>query len=151
MTSIFTNLVSSITSQSIRDCSRLGKYNEQRRPRPILVHLNQANDVAILLSKRSSLSNPIVLKPFPSPEERANEVILLKERWSLIQSGVERGLIKIYNSRLYINGDLHSEVINSRYQLSLVTNPDERVNGIDMQRNSDPPYHPQSVSPLLID
>lgn len=116
--SIVTGIESSISAQSIRDCYRLGRYNEQHRPRPILVNLNRATDVTTILSKCSALSKPLVIKRFMSQEERACEAILLRERWSLIQDGTDRKSIRIHKSRLFKNNQLHGEVINSRYQLS---------------------------------
>ena len=51
-----------------------------------------------------------------SPAERATESILLKQRWSLIQSGSANGQsIRIKGSRLLINGRVHGQVIDSQY------------------------------------
>ena len=59
-----------VTSQSIRDCFRLGKYKESaKRPRPILIKLTRAIDVISLLSNRSSLPNNISIKPDMSQAE----------------------------------------------------------------------------------
>ena len=54
---ILTKINDSINSTSIRDCFRLGKYKQnQSRPRPILLKLNCAMDVATILSNRSSIA-----------------------------------------------------------------------------------------------
>ena len=110
--------------QSIRDCGRLGRYKESQRPRPVVVHLSRATDVATILSKRSSLRKPIVVKPYMSPDERACEAILLQQRWSLIQSGIERSRIKIRKSRLFKDDALQGEVINRKYHPSIITSSD---------------------------
>ena len=110
---------SSINPQSFRDCYRLGKYTRNsKRPRPILAILNRSADVTSVLSKRSSLKgDSIVIKPDLSPLERSNEKILLNQRWSLIQSGINRKSIKIRGSCLYVNDKIHGQVINSEYQI----------------------------------
>lgn len=117
VSTIISNLESTITSQSVRDCGRLGRYNEQRS-RPVIVHLNKADDVTTIISKRGSLAKPIVIKPYMSPEERIDEAVLMKQRWTLIESGVDRKRIKIRNTRLYVDRKLHGKVANSQYQLS---------------------------------
>lgn len=111
----------SITSSSIRDCYRLGKFNETNsRSRSILVKLNRALDVSTILSKRGVLKGEsISIKPDLSANERATESVLLQQRWSLIQSDINRDSIKIRGNRLYINRRLHGQVINNVY----TTNP----------------------------
>ena len=80
-----------INVQSIRDFFHLGKYKRDAiRPRPILVKLNRAMDVTDALSNRSSLPEGATIKPDMSQEERKTESILLSQRWSLIQSGVNK-------------------------------------------------------------
>ena len=118
VTSILSNIESSVTSHSVRDCHRLGKFSEaSNRPRPILVELNQAHEVTSILSKRGSLKGShIVIKPDMSPSERNTEQILLKQRWSLIQSeAADSQSIRIRGSRLLINGRVHGQVIDSHY------------------------------------
>jgi len=51
-----------------------------------------------------------------SLEERMIKSVLLKERWSLIQSGHNRKQIKISKNQIYISGRLHGEVLNSGFQ-----------------------------------
>ena len=83
----------SIDSNTIKDIYRLGRYTaENRKPRPLLVKFIRVADVARVLSKRGSL--PVIIKPDMSPHERKIESLLLKERWSLMQSGVPRESIK---------------------------------------------------------
>ena len=76
---------STITTKSIKDFHRLGRYKEkQGRPRPILVKFLSALDANAILSNRSNVSSPIVIKPDMSKEERDTESILLRERWKLL-------------------------------------------------------------------
>ena len=110
---VITNLDSSIHPQCVRDCFRLGKYNDNGRPRPILAKLSQSADVSSILSKRGSLNKPISIKPDLSLEDRRLEAILLKERWSLIQSGTNRRNIKIRNKCLFVTNKLYCQVKGS--------------------------------------
>ena len=111
---VFSKLDNEIQPFSIRDCLRLGKYKvRSQRPRPILVKLNQTMDVSSILSKRSDLPAGITVKPDLSIQERHIEAMLLKERWSLIQSGVNKREIKIKSSVLYLREKKHAEVSNS--------------------------------------
>lgn len=74
----------------------LGKYAEGG-VRPLLVCLTRRNDVrSILRNKRQLASRPdITIRPDLSPTARKRESILLKERWTLIQSGVARSRLKL--------------------------------------------------------
>ena len=100
VTQIVTEGENSINPLSIRDLFRLGKYHESSKPRPILVKLNRTIDVSLLLSKAKSLPKDIRIKPDMTHEERLIESLLLKERWSLIQSGMERKFIRIRNNKI---------------------------------------------------
>ena len=113
-------LDNSIQSPSIRDTFRLGKFSTYHhdRPRPLLVKFVRAADVSSVLSKRSLLKHPIVIKPDLTPEERQRDSILLKERWTLIQSGVPRNSIKIRDSRLFVKNKLFGYVDHSKFQFS---------------------------------
>ena len=53
------------------------------------------------------------MKPDLSPDQRVQEKILLKERWILIQSGVERSDIKIKGNAIRISSLPHGSVVNS--------------------------------------
>ena len=108
-------------SSSIRDCRRLGKYvSDSLRPRPLLVQLNSTADVYKVLSKRHNVSSSVSIKPDLSPANRKIEALLLKERWQLIESGVDRRSIKIRGSNIYVNNQLHGKVVD--FILSLVSN-----------------------------
>lgn len=118
VTSIIAKGDNCISPLSIRDLLRLGKYREQsKRPRPILVKLNRAIDVLVLLSKAKSLPTNIKLKPDMSPTERLVESLLLKERWSLIQRGIDRRTIKIRSNKIFVQQNLHGQVIDSTFAL----------------------------------
>ena len=56
-----------------------------------------------------------------SPQERATESTLLKERWSLIKGGLDRKQIKLSNNRIYVNNRLHGEVFNAVFTQSSLT------------------------------
>ena len=116
---VFSTLDSSIQSQSVRDCHRLGKFSPgASRPRPILVKFIRAADVSRIFSKRGSLSSPFFIKPDRSCSERVQASILMRERWHLIQSGLDRKNIRIRGDSLYVNRKLHGRVSNSKFELS---------------------------------
>jgi len=117
--SVLSKVDNSVESLSIRDVYRLGRYNSNpTHPRPILVKFIRAADVSSILSKKGSLSHPLVVKPDLSPEERRRDSVLLKERWSLIQSGIPRSDIKIRESRLYVRKKLFGYYDKSEFQYS---------------------------------
>ena len=118
---LLSGLDNSINSQCVKDVFRLGKFSvENQKPRPVLVKFIRAADAISVLSKRGSLrSSPIFIKPDMSPTEKKSESMLLKERWSLIQSGVRRDVIKIRGSRLFVSNKLHGQVRVSGTSLSL--------------------------------
>ena len=41
--------------------------------------------------------------------------MLLSERWNLIQSGIDRKLIKIRNKQIYVNNQLYGSIQDSRF------------------------------------
>lgn len=149
---ITSELINSIQADSIKDCVRLGKYNEQRRSRPILVKFNRFADVSNILSKRKDLDSHFLIKPVMSPDERKTESILLKERWNLTQSGVPKKDIRIRNSSIYIKQQLHGIVKNSVLQhITASTEPtnESQMNGSDDSSLSDQldDVDPNSASP----
>ena len=50
-----------------------------------------------------------------SKEERDTESILLSERWKLLQSGIDRKLIKIRIKQIFVNNQLHGSVHDSKF------------------------------------
>ena len=107
----------SIGSHSIKDVYRLGRFSiDNKKPRSLLVKFIRAADATSVLSKRGSLRNSIFsIKPDMSPTERKSESILLKERWSLIQSGVPRAVIRVRGSRLLVRNKTHGQIKMSGY------------------------------------
>ena len=81
-----------------------------------MVKLIGISDVSSVLSKRSNLCRPLIIKPDLTQEERLCESTLMKERWRLIQSGVARGDIKVRGPRLYVRGKVHCHYTNSAFQ-----------------------------------
>ena len=69
-------------------------------------------DVSSILSKRSDLPDGITVKTDMSIQEQLTECLLMKERWTLIQSGVNKKDIKTKSSVLYLRGKKHAEVSN---------------------------------------
>ena len=122
--SVVSGINSSVQSQAIKDCHRLGKFNPLRsQPRPILVKFVRTADVSSILSNRVALSPPFRIKPDMSPEERLRDSALLKERWSLIQSGVSRVDIRIRKSHLYVKNKLYGQYKNSKFVRSVSPTP----------------------------
>ena len=114
--SLLSSIDDHIVNTSIHDCFRLGKYQRSHnRPRPLLVKLHRPVDVLSVLSHRSSLPSGNSIKPDQSPDERKIVAILLKERWSLIQAGVERKNIKLGRSSISVNSKLHGRVIDFQF------------------------------------
>ena len=118
VTSTLSSIDNAIDDHFIRDCIRLGKYKEDAHsPRPILAKFVRSTDVSRLLSKRSKLRHPTIIKPDMTPSQRYQEAVLLKQRWLLIQDGTPKQSIKIRKDKLFINGRPHGQVIDSEYKL----------------------------------
>ena len=66
-----------------------------------------------ILYNRSNIAEGIQVKPDMNREERHRESILLKERWSLMHSGIDKKHIKIRGTKLFLKDRLHGEIINS--------------------------------------
>jgi len=95
----------------------LGKFNNNSsKPRPLLVKFLRFADVDYVLSIKLKLESKLFLKPDLTSEERAKESLLLKERWSLIQKGVERRQIRMRNYRIFINNQLHCKVVGTKLE-----------------------------------
>ena len=88
---IFSSIEVQLNSAQIVDCFHLGRFKpNQLRPRHILIKLQHAMDVSAILGSKKSLSPPCTVKPDMSSKERLVESLLLKERWTLLQSGHHR-------------------------------------------------------------
>ena len=117
---IISSLNTGVKPDSISDCFRLGKFDPKRKhPRPLLVKLIRSSDVQTILVNCSKVSKPVIIKRHMSPDERINESLLLKERWNLIQSGIERKSIKIQGTRIYANKKLVGQLSNFQFNYSL--------------------------------
>ena len=106
VSSVVRALDTSLSSVSIRDTIRLGRYRSTNpRPRPLLVKFNEAGDVMSILANRKNLSQSfphVLIKPDMTKEQRDIEHILLKERKALIASGKHRQDIKLKGNRLFL-------------------------------------------------
>jgi len=70
ITQAFSETEVPLERNSIKDCHRLGKFNEKaNKPRPILVTFLRSGDASLALSRISSLKGPVRIKPDLSPEE----------------------------------------------------------------------------------
>ena len=129
-----------ISKQSIRDCSRLGKYN-QGRNRPILVKLTCAHESASILGNRRKLADKpgISIKPDMTKEQRQVESLLLKERRALTEDGTDKSLIRIRGNALYVKSNLHGSVVNSKFVLH--SNP-QPVNSQPSSHELSPSHSP---------
>ena len=104
-----------IEPSAIKDCFRLGQYKSSSdHPRPLLIKFLRSTDVTYLLTSKTQLKHPIYIKPDLTPLEKSNELILLKERKSLIQKGTDRQHIKLRNSLLYVNDQPFAKVVNGQ-------------------------------------
>ena len=111
---ILSSVDTQVSQLSIRDNYRLGKYQPDRS-RPILVKMTRSSEVSSILSNRRKLTSQpgIFIKADLTPKERFIESLLLKERRSLIDSGIDRSDIKIRGSAIYVKKQKHASVINS--------------------------------------
>lgn len=116
LSSTFASIDPSIQNSAIKDFHRLGKYKtDQNRPRPILVKFLRAIDAQSVLTNRDKVSQPIIIKPDMSKEDRDIQSVLLRERWNLIQTGVDRRSIKIRNNCLYLNNKHFGKVQGNKF------------------------------------
>ncbi len=112
---IITRVNPEIPENSIRDCVRLGKYNEAKK-RPMLVRLSRTYDVSSILSNRKVLRNTKhVIKPNMSKAEREIEFKLLKERWNLISDGTDRSAIRISGSSIFVNKQRYGTITDNEF------------------------------------
>ena len=112
----------------------MGKFSSNAPlPRPILIKFVRVADVTSILSKRKNLSHPYSIKPDMSPDQRLQESILMKERWSLIQSGASCSHIRIRGNSIYIHGKLHGRVLNHKFERD-TQEPSSRTNSPVVQQ-----------------
>ena len=108
-----------------------------------MVKMNRACDVSMILSQRAKLANTpsISVRQDLSPQERQSKALLLKERWRLLQGGVDRKSIKISGSAIYVNNVKSGQVNNRQYvPCSSVASPNHGHDSIINTSNfSSPP------------
>lgn len=118
-------------SPHIRDCRRLGQYVQSRaesHPQPVLITLGSVFEVNYFLAHIPSTSGSSVsVRRDLSPEDRALRSILLKERWKLIESGTDRGKIRIRNSSLFVDGEVFGTVVDSTFTVAV---PDSDISDL---------------------
>lgn len=136
-----------LTSISVRDCIRLGKYQEQAQyPRPILVKFNSFKDVSGVLSVRARLvsaqGSPISVKRDLPKGERLLESMLLKERRNLINEGVERNVIKIKGNKLYAR----TQVVGEAFPTGFVKHSQSTTSAGTNESHSDLPVDNSNLS-----
>ena len=125
---ILSGMNASLGEHSFRDCMRLGKYSPDRS-RALLVRFNRTCDVGIILSMRELLKDShINIKPFMTQLERQTESILLKERRSLIDSGIDRRMLKVRSSRLYQGARIIGEVLDNVYRANDIHEQQDNAN-----------------------
>jgi len=113
---VLTTIDSSIRVSSINDIHRLGKFSSSNsHPRPLLVKFLRIIDANTVLFNRDKVKHPIIIKSDMTPEERKTEAALLRERWNLIQQGVDRKVIRIRNQQIFVNKLLHGKVIDFKF------------------------------------
>ena len=112
------SIVPSFDTRHVNDCIRLGKYSsDSSRSRPLLLKLNCASVAAELLKNRSKLptDSNVFFKPHLSPSERHSESLLLKERRSLFEKGIDRKSVKLRGHKLFIGDRLHGQVLDGTF------------------------------------
>ena len=124
MQNVLTNIDPALSKSSIRDFHRLGKYNTSNpKPRPILIKFLHTFDATSVLSKRSSVPRPILIKPVMTREERAIEAVYLRTRWQLAQNGTEKNFVKLRGNNIYVNKSLFGTIERSSSTESYVMTP----------------------------
>ena len=99
---VLSSVSPSVTSQSIRDIFRLGKYKADRH-RPILVKLHKYWDASIILSNKQQLSSPeISIRLDLSPTQKVTLSLLVRKRRELLSSGHNSSDIKIKGNKIYV-------------------------------------------------
>lgn len=136
ITDIIQTIDNSVPDTSVRDCTHLGKYCEDKC-RLILVKLTQTNDVHSILASRAKLANTpgISIKPDVTLQQRKTEKIVLSERWKLIQNGTNRKDIKLRENSQNVQGNRHGSVKNSIYEAN-TPSCSETTNGSSQSNDS---------------
>ena len=139
LSTLLSFLLPNFSDQSVRDCSRLGRYLRDRT-RPLLVVLNRSCDVSTVLSNKSRLADRpnIKINRDLSPSLRKTRSVLLTQRRHLISSGIDRSNIKIGKNELYVNGHKHGLVVGHEYKLVSVQSQSESFTNSTLTTPSSP-------------
>lgn len=93
------------------------------------------------MSKKTTLPSHVFVRPDRTKEERLRYQSLMKERWILIQAGVERRDIKIRTDSIYVNNVLHGKLDSSNnYVKSTIVSDSDSV-------SPSTPLHSQQSTP----
>ena len=108
------------------------------RPHLLLIKFNRIADVSMLLSKRTSIQKPLVIKADLTPEQRSCEALLLAERCCLIKKlDVDPRSIKSQRPHLYVSKSCHVSVSRSTFVRSSKSPLSEQCDSfVTVQSNS---------------
>ena len=117
--------------------------------------MTKSSEVTSILSNRHKLTSQpgIFIKADLSPKERLIELLLLKERRSLIESGVDHSGIKIRGNAIYVKKQKHASVINSVLHLANpqhpnhLAPPDDTISVNDLSNANPAPDIPEPCTP----
>ena len=97
---------------------------------------------SILLNRCKLVQTPkVFIKPYKSHKERTTESTLLKERRSLINSGIESSSIRLHGNTLYVNKKKYGYANESIFTLCQSND----INSIIVQQDT----QPEQPSPTL--
>ncbi len=147
--STISSIDSNISESSIRDCTRLGKFSSDRC-RPILAKLSRSCEVSSILSQRGKLKGSgLSIKADLNKEDRKIDQLLMSHRWSLIQSGTSRQLIKIRGNSIFVNnvkkGSVTGGVFSESESNLLSDTEDQSLPLSNVEANSEVESLPLSV------
>ena len=156
---VFSDAQIGIDNSSIKDFFRLGKFNSKRdskRPRPILIKFLRSADASKVLSNRGLFPSPTYIKPDLTVDERAKDLVLLKERWALITQKIDHKRIKIRNKSIYLDDNLYGHLEGTTFHLDSATHVSDSAqedhttaidNTQDRRSNVETPPQPDHLSP----
>ena len=85
------------------------------------MRFNRTCDVGSILSIRNLLKDSHVnIKPPMTQLEMKTESILLKECWCLVDSGIDRRMLKVRYNRLYQGSRVIGEVLDNVYKANFI-------------------------------
>ena len=67
-----------------------------------VVKLTRTSEVSSILSKSGNVRAPLRIEPDLSPQDRRIKAALMKEKWTLLQSGMNRKDVKVRGPRLLV-------------------------------------------------